>query len=551
MAFSLESIAKFAASMSAEQRAKINVLAYFDGSALTAPTTYFDFSDMKSGEGPVRRAVTHDLQLHRPSADAGQGFPSGLQSENSGSPEALLNFVRWCTNDSDGCRGRKARNYALIVSGHSLGFHGNTFLHDERTGKHFTVASFRKTLEEINSLYLKGQSDGRIAILGFDSCLMSMLEVGYELKNVAKTVVASQGSLPNTGWGYAEMLGDFVAGLDSGADTGALAARLVRAFTNYHRGLALGGRAIDISAWDLDKAIPLARSVNRLGSCLNELLDEDRSENGRRVSREVKRIILQSHYDSQTYMMDQCVDIKDLCQRLLDECCHTETSTAVTRLTNACGRVIATVDDCVLMCGYSGDTYQFSNGISMFFPWSSLSFAFTDAAYRNLRFVGGDEKDKCRQPLGIGSAWYEFLLNYVGNITLRRSRKVRKNTLVDPTVYGNIDQSQSGALVAGTRDLLPYLKGAHATDKDMLPYLKGAAASGKDMLPYLKGAPDLSKDMLPYLKGESVVSKDLLPYLKGMAENKNYLAYFGRFKNFELGWEISGFTDERPGGPDR
>ena len=44
-------------------------------------------------------------------------------------------------------------------------------------------------------------------ILGFDSCVMGMLEVGYQFALVAKTMIASEGSVPNAGWTYAKILG--------------------------------------------------------------------------------------------------------------------------------------------------------------------------------------------------------------------------------------------------------------------------------------------------------------------------------------------------------
>ncbi|NOT47018.1 MAG: hypothetical protein HOP17_04630, partial [Acidobacteria bacterium] len=446
--------------------------------------------------------------------------------ENSGSPEALLNFVRWCTESSDvGCRGRKAQNYALIVSGHSLGFHGKTFLHDERTGKHFTLSSFRKALEQINDRYLNNGSDGQIAILGFDSCLMSMLEVGYELKDVTKTIVASQGNLPNSGWGYAEMLTDFATEMESGASLNSLAGSFVRSFTDYHRGLAIGGRAMDISAWDLGKVVPLAEAVSHLGYGLTHLLQDGPGQGGRRLSREIKRIILQGHYDSQTYMADQCVDIKDLCQRLIDECVYAGSERAIDNLNGVCRKVIDAVNDCVIKCGFSGDTYQFSNGISMFFPWSYLSFALTDSQYRSLRFVRGKGNGDAYRPSGIGLGWYEFLLNYVGNITFRRLRKQRKNAPANRGLCDSIVQRRERVLVAGTRDGLPFTK-------DGLPFTKDGLPFTKDGLPF-------TKDGLPF-------TKDGLPFTKGMAESSNYLAYFGRFKNFELGWDISGFADDGP-----
>jgi len=43
-------------------------------------------------------------------------------------------------------------------------------------------------------------------IIGFDACLMSMLEVAYQVKNQAQVLVGSQEEEPNEGWDYAAVL---------------------------------------------------------------------------------------------------------------------------------------------------------------------------------------------------------------------------------------------------------------------------------------------------------------------------------------------------------
>lgn len=524
MAFSIESLGQFSASLSDEERSQINLLAYFDGASMTAPTLYLDYSEAKADGKPFRQPVTPALQIHRPNENAERPQTplefAGPVSEDSGSSEAILNFVRWCTaSEDENGRGRKARNYALILSGHSLGFHGKTFLCDESSGKHFTLSGFRRTLEQANDLYLSDSQDGRIALLGFDSCLMSMLEVGYELKDVAAAIVASQGALPNSGWSYAPMLSEFVSTLSKNESNDSEtrvapedrsktsksrvhdgARSLVRSFTEFHKDLAIGGRSIDISAWDLDRVGPLTEAVNRLGAKLNHLLTVSSDSGTGKPSplfHELKKIILQSHYDSQTYMEDQCVDIKDFCQRMGMECdmiASRPFGPEMRTISGLCNDVIAEVDNCVLACGFSGDNYQFSTGISMFFPWSIVAFSLTDLRYRMTRFVRGKGNRDIRRPLGPGREWYAFLQNYIGNVTLRRSRTAPK-----------------------------------VSDAHTMFYDKIAPSPG---LSYEL----LSKNCMPYMR-------NCMPYMRGGVSSYNN---FGQFKNFEMGWDISGFAEDLP-----
>lgn len=534
MAYSLESLGRFAASMTDEQRSRINVLAYFDGASITAPTMYADLSDMTAKTLGSRQPVTPELRIHKDEKAAGRSGPQ----DNSGSPAALLNFVRWCTGSTrDGLRGRTARNYALIVSGHSLGFHGTTFLHDEGTGQHFTLSQFRETLERANSLYL----GGNISILGFDSCLMSMAEVGYELRDVASTIVASQGSVPNTGWGYAEMLGAFATRLEAGGDEEVLAASLVESFTALHRSLAVGGRSIDISAWRLGRSEEISTAVNRLASELNCLISPGKGENSAESARILKRIILQSHYDSQTYMSEQCVDLKDLCQRLIDECSYGEATARFGPVVDAANEAIKAVDLSVIRCGFSGESYQFSNGISIFFPWSSLSFAVTDSQYRALRFVSGS-------PNSPVADWYSFLLEYVGNVTLRRSRRSIQ-TAPRALAYEVPMRTPEPALAGASRDFLPLAKDFLPLAKDFLPLAKDFLPLAKDFLPLAKDFLPLAKDFLPLAKDVLPSTKDFLPLAKGSLASAepgtcNYMSHFAMFKNYEIGWDISGFAEK-------
>lgn len=494
MAFTLEDLEKHSNDQSNTGGDRsVNLLAYFDNNSLTVPTHYIDYSNSEV----YRHQVTAKDQIHN---NNGNGIHE--TNEDSASPTSILNFFHWCVKT----RKRKARNYAIIFSAHSFGFHGTSFLRDETSGTFMTLSDFRKALEQINNLYL--EEDEKIAILGFDSCVMSMLEIGYELKDVAHTIVASEGSLPNSGWGYAPMLKKFVSNIDPEVEifpseqerqeyVKTIAGGFVEAFIEQHKKLAIGGSAVDIASWDLSKVEPIAESVNELAIELNKYLKTNERMGmvkNERVYAGLKKILLQSHYDCQTYMKEQCVDLKDFCERLVIECGNMEDDedSAVFRLITAkCDDIIAAVDDCVLKCGYSGDTYQFSNGISLYFPWTLMAYSMTDHRYKDLLFNRGDSY--FQELTGVGSEWNEFLHNYLSRVTLRPARKRRVNAV---SSVRDIDVSS-----VGTSAAFPML--------------------GEEI---------------------PIMTRAFPPMSKGGFEN--YLAHFGRFKNFQLVWDIFGFSDD-------
>ena len=59
--------------------------------------------------------------------------------------------------------------------------------------------------------------------------MMSMLEVGYQFRSFAKTMIASEGSVPSAGWTYAEILGK-LAHESEDAEITEIAADFVREF---------------------------------------------------------------------------------------------------------------------------------------------------------------------------------------------------------------------------------------------------------------------------------------------------------------------------------
>jgi hypothetical protein len=554
LAFSLNAIEGVAGNMPADARAEVNLLAFFDGNSLTAPTYYMDFSKSRR----YQHQITPKDNYHKSERRQGAGEPDDHDTDgNSASIDSIKNFVHWCIKN----RKCKAKNYALIFSGHSFGFHGTTFLRDNSAGGFMSLLSFRQALEEISELYL---DEKKISILGFDSCVMSMLEVGYELKDVAQVLVASEGSLPTSGWGYTAMLNEFIAShgekyklsvrswykeqefkecnhLATKKYVKRCAKRFVRAFIKEQKKLALGGRAVDIAAWDLEQVAPIAKSVNALAKKFNEKLDltekihADTLDNpDLEIYQDLKKIIHLAHYESQTYMSEQCVDLKDFCGRLIFECGflkekekEKEKDSFFTQIISQCEEIIGAVDKCVLKSGFCGDSYQFSNGISIYFPWSGLTYALTDDRYGDLRFnLGGDARINQNDFEGAGKDWNDFLFNYAMRVTLRPARKNSKNRLSEFEVTG-----EGKPPIWNKKN--PFWSKKNpiwSTDRRSLWKRINRSWDGNSD----SEAPGHKDNVATGCKGNGC---------KG--EVGEYLIYFSRFKNYQMAWDISGFSDDK------
>jgi len=424
MAYAMEQIKSVAASGADSP----NLFVYYDGNSPAIPTLYCDFSEPGNARY-VRSYKVPDKQYNVPKKE----------NENAANPRSILNFVDWCVNkvdvENDGeiTFGRRAQKYALIFSGHSLGFQDIGLFKDETSGKSMKMSDFyvvlqalvsnKKDLQEIaesNSWLAEDRVENellgqKLDILGFDSCVMGMLEVGYQFNLVAKTMIASEGSVPSAGWTYAKILGCLAREQNRNVDTREVAAHFVEEFIHSQDSYTVGGVSVDMAAWDLNRFNRLADAFDGLAEALIDCFKEPES----RIYRQMERAILHVHWKCQSYMYDQNVDLGDFCELLDRECSliakeigEGDDTEILKRVQKECRDVLKELQKAVILSGYSGGGYQYSNGVSVFFPWSREAYEVSRKNYETLWFA----KDVKRQRL----SWTDFLRKYLYEVSLRK-----------------------------------------------------------------------------------------------------------------------------------
>jgi hypothetical protein len=120
-----------------------------------------------------------------------------LGEQNMGNPETLSGFFNEVTQILP------ADNYGLIIWDHGGGFYGAALDETDTIYNNgywepdlLTMAEFLTSSENFNS---------RLDLIGFDACLMSMVEVAYQFKDIADVFVASETNEPADGWKYDEV----------------------------------------------------------------------------------------------------------------------------------------------------------------------------------------------------------------------------------------------------------------------------------------------------------------------------------------------------------
>jgi hypothetical protein len=315
---------------------------------------------------------------------------------DTGSPVTLYNFMSLCIQNFP------AEHYMVVLSGHGSGTARDFLLKDDSPAGSLTFSELKEAFQQLRD-ELGGQ---QIDILGLDTCLMSMAEVAFELKDLAKVMISSESYSPASGWPYQQIVSSLNKAVDESVEQPALqqnverrlATQIVDDYVNFYADYALGGLSVDQAALDLDQAATLREFVDRFADALTEELANDRPEF-------IDAMIL-AHWEAQSYNGELFVDLFDFCDCLLKR----HKSDPVAARASELQRFIA--EHFVLRSCYSGPVYQYSHGASIYFPWSRV-----DEEYKNLDFIDA-----------TGSAgWGRFLEAYT-NRTRRAPRATDSNS---------------------------------------------------------------------------------------------------------------------------
>ena len=527
----------------------INLYVYYDGLSSDVPTLYCDFSHnfaISGTEDPVNYFQSHTVKNKL--IDVGAEF-----NENSAAVSNIINFIDWCVK-KDSAAQIKEKKYAFIFSGHSFGFLNWGLFKDDKADYYMTHAKLKYLFERITStekdLIIKAEADedqyfrqfgvkwserrrrerttvvlGKpLDLLGFDSCVMSTLELGSQFRKFSKTMVASEGSIPTAGWNYAQiLLGEIKANPQS--DAKKIAVNFVETFIKQQNKFALADISVDISAWDLTCLPTLEDSFAEL---VDDLLECFRHENSVGYN-QMKRLIHYVHWQSQTYMFEQHVDLSDFCQNLVSEIEMLKREvpaadlSSVIKVSQSCKKVVENIADCILLTGFSGTDFQFSKGISLFFPWSWASYYSAQSDYEKLTFVRKNY---------AGIRWNEFLQLYLGEISMRFSNHLTRfdeqgNTSDISVVYESYDnlEDETGISDTSVNDRQPPNSGRQPPNSGRQPPNSGRQPPNSGRQPPNSGRQPPNSGRM-------------------FGDMNVFLTRFLRFKNLQFNWNRSGFTSK-------
>lgn len=221
---------------------------------------------------------------------------------------------------------------------------------------------------------IKKRLGRKLDILAMDACLMSMIEVAYQMRDVAEVTVGSEETEPGDGWPYDRILKALAAKPAMGAED--LGKTIVTQYLASYK----AGDNVTQSAVSLKQTKALASAVHGLGKALQGALANGAGRSGLMTAR------AQVQEYSRPY--DDYCDLLDLCALL-------SRHVGDAKVKSACDAVKQAAGAAILASGFKGTAVDNSNGISIYFPKRRVS-----PLYKTLDFTKA-------------SGWDEFIAAYV------------------------------------------------------------------------------------------------------------------------------------------
>lgn len=299
---------------------------------------------------------------------------------NMGSGDTLTKFIEFCNDNYP------ATHKMLLFTNHGGGWRENPAAKKSRLEKIGVTKAvcWDETdgddclyTSEIRTAVTNAMGATRLDVIAYDACLMAMVEVAFEMKDIADYMIASEETIPGFGFPYTQILDALPSDLN--AYTPVQFGQNI--INEYYAAYTSGGSVEEtdftdntatLSLIQLNQITALTTAINSFGSALN-------TANGSNANMNMRII-------SETFANSDYVDIKNYCSN--ETLCTTE-RTAVTTAFNA-----------AVIYNRSGSGNSGANGLSIFMPlrWTAWGEQ-VDYTSTNLQFVN----------TGAAPAWRTYL----------------------------------------------------------------------------------------------------------------------------------------------
>jgi hypothetical protein len=374
----------------------------------------------------IEKFAKKGIKYDPPQPPAGQveiNLKEGDQKESINRPTyepdpstSLKTFLHFCAKEYP------ARHYMLFILGHGIVVGNDLFLYDEHADKELAL-KLKDLGESIRTFVNEDLDVGTLELVSFHSCSMSGFEVAYELKDTAKYMLASQGPAFVGSWPYRQILirvfNDVKEELEDGNKINV--DEMVKKIFYYcfynSYDFQLAGYSFDVTLTDLRRISNQTKhgikaALVQLSRALISVLPDVQDGEPERAAEAVRNAALQaslardliifSHWEAQSYYEEYFTDLFDFCFCLHRRCVAAEQAYtdkvpgSIGIMKEACEKVLKalgceridyadrtdSIDSTerthdssndsspIVRAGFAGPAYQYSHGLSIYFPWS-------------------------------------------------------------------------------------------------------------------------------------------------------------------------------------
>lgn len=317
-------------------------------------------------------AETIDSSLQRDSQD----LKNELKGTEPLAADSLRNFVKYCLEN------HPARHYILFLVGHGMIVGNDAFLPDDHPKSGISLGDLESILQSFKK---EDDEKTRLELLGLHSCSMSSVEIAYQLTGLANYMIASQGTTYVGSWPYRQLLKKIFATVDESKDDidiETLVEKLYHLSLYNTTDFIMAGYSSEMSLCNLQQVNNLTGPLQYLITLLIDALNKSDQDLTKNL---VISLIDRAHSEAQSYWGETYTDLYDFCSRLREACLAVNPANAnpaLKAIADAGQLVInelSTLDSptqaarfqkLVVGSEYFGWKYQYSNGLSIYFPWS-------------------------------------------------------------------------------------------------------------------------------------------------------------------------------------
>ncbi len=285
-------------------------------------------------EGDFDGVVRYEISEPDPTGTAHRVVIERLPELDSGDPATLRASLAW------GLSRYPAKKRVVVVWNHGAGFRTRL----PRRDIAYDDSGTSLDMNEIDAVF-KAVGIGpknRISILGFDACLMNMVEIAHHLRQRAEYIVGSQQTEPGDGWPYDRVL----SSVNKNQSADATAKQIVATYIDSYR--SIGEQNVTQSAVDTSATDPVMAALSTLGNTLERSLPGSRQE-----LRMIRTRV-------QSYEYADYVDLGHLCALV--------GKTKITGAKAAATSVATKTKAAVIATGSFGPGVRNSSGLSVWFP---------------------------------------------------------------------------------------------------------------------------------------------------------------------------------------